>query len=362
MEKFQDSFINVEINSGIKFDIDNSHLISVYDEKYYGEKNGINENNFKENIVYSNPHLGLNCLISLDRRIKYLTQNIDLIKNQISEQNKILERQKNDFNIKLQQQINDFNTKLEQQNNDFNTKLEQQKNDFNTKFKRLQEEMDKKFEEQNKYLDNLIKSHFEQLSKENELEICQHEYEKYKNMLSLIDYPIEIKNLILMKNLEINFDFEKCGKCYDVFLKMSKSFLTIREKDNLLCYRINKYIEQHIIKKEEKNEWINLKDEFKKKFNNANFKDYYEGIFLLLYRKGYKIKENYGLIKVDKTTARTYIKNLINFLSIFEENYYSKIDDIEIKFQTTIIYIAYKLRGAKYLLNKFKRYFAPLNL
>ena len=224
MEKFQDSFINLEINSGIKFDIDNSHLISVYDEKYYGEKNGINENNFKENIVYSNPHLGLNCLISFDRRIKYLTQNIDLIKNQISEQNKILEqqkndfnikleqqnndfntkleRQKNDFNIKLQQQKNDFNTKLEQQNNDFNTKLEQQKNDFNTKFKRLEEEMDKKFEEQNKYLDNLIKSHFEQLSKENELEICQHEYETYKNMLSLIDYPIEIKNLILMKNLE----------------------------------------------------------------------------------------------------------------------------------------------------------------
>ena len=74
----------------------------------------------------------------------------------------------------------------------------------------------------------------------------------------------------------------------------------------------------------------------------------------MLYRKGYKIKENYGLIKVDKTTARTYIKNLINFLSIFEENYYSNIDDIEIKFQTAIIYIAYKLRGAKYISNKFK--------
>ena len=375
LEQFQDSFKNVEITCGIKFDMDNSHLISVYDEKYYRKKNRIKENDFKENISFSNSHFGLHSLILLDKRIKYLIQNVELIQKEIFKHNKILEQQKNDFNIKLQQQNDDFNTKLElqkndfnsklerqkndfnakleQQNNDFYTKLEQQKNDFNTKFKRFKEEMDKKFEEQNKYLDNLIKRYL-QISKENELEIIQHEYETYKNMLSLIDYPIEIKNLLLMKNFEINFDFEKCGKCYDVFLKMTKSFLTIREKDNLFCYRINKYIEQHIIKKEEKNEWIDLKKEFNKKFNNANFKDYYEGLFLLLYRKGYKIRENCGLIKIDKNTARFYIKNLINFLSIFEENYYCNIDDIEIKFQTAIIYIAYKLRGAKYISNKFK--------
>ena len=377
--RFRESLKNIQITQDIQFDLSNCHLIFFCDKNYDDVKYSINKFKFKENVVYSNPQIGLNILLKYDRKIKYLTQHVDLLTSKVEEDDKKLQEQQKDYNtklqdynVKLQEQQKDYNTKLQDYNvklqeqqkdyntklQDYNVKLQEQQKDYNNKFKEQQEEFNKKFQEQQNCIESLkslIQKNNDKMKIEKELDINKTEYELYKNTLSLINYPIEIKEFIAIKDLEKNFDFTTFDKCYDCFLNISKSFEKLRQKDNLLCFRINKYIGKNIIKKEEKDEWISFKKEFEKKIKaNRNIGYYYEGLFLFLYGKMHKTKVDYDILSNNNSTIRTYVKNLINFISIFEENYNTNIDHFEIKFQTTIIYIANKIRGADYISNKLK--------
>ena len=188
----------------------------------------------------------------------------------------------------------------------------------------------------------------------NELRIYNNEYESYKYSLSIIDYPMKIEYLIATKDLK-NFNFEKCQKLYDCFLTLSKKFLKIKEKENPLCRRIIKFIGRYLVEKNEKEEWMALKNEFSLKIKNKNIGEYYNGLFLFLYGKDNDTKEDFDILSGNNSSTRNYVKNLIVFLSLFEENY-NNIDDIEIKFQTVIIFIAYKLLRVEYVSKKFKNF------
>ena len=139
------------------------------------------------------------------------------------------------------------------------------------------------------------------------------------------------------------------------FFKLSSSFLKIREKDNLLCFRINKYIGKNIVEKKEKDEWMSLKKEFEKKYSNEIISDYYKGLFLLLYGKDHEIKKNYDILSKNNNITKSRVEDLINFLTIFEEIYNSNVEDVELKFQATIIYIVYKLKDIEYIESKFNK-------
>ena len=73
-----------------------------------------------------------------------------------------------------------------------------------------------------------------------------------------------------------------------------------------------------------------------------------------MYGKNNEVNEDYDILSTNNSTIRTYVKNLVNFLSLFEEIYNSNVENAEAKFQIVIIYIAYKLKGLDYISKKFQ--------
>ena len=326
-KRFRNSLENIKITQDIKFDMNNSHLILFCDKNYDDVKRIIKSKKFKKDIIYSNPQIGLNILLKFNNKIKYLTQNVDLINSELLKQNKEIEEQKKNF-TQHQEKIESLQEMIKSQKKEFDEKLKEQNNNF--------------------------KDYIKEMDDKNELRIYNNEYESYKYSLSIIDYPMKIEYLIATKDLK-NFNFEKCQKLYDCFLTLSKKFLKIKEKENPLCRRIIKFIGRYLVEKNEKEEWMALKNEFSLKIKNKNIGEYYNGLFLFLYGKDNDTKEDFDILSGNNSSTRNYVKNLIVFLSLFEENY-NNIDDIEIKFQTVIIFIAYKLLRVEYVSKKFKNF------
>ena len=63
----------------------------------------------------------------------------------------------------------------------------------------------------------------------------------------------------------------------------------------------------------------------------------------MLYGKNYQIKNDYDILSESQSQERNYLKNLI----LFTEIYYNNLNnsDLEKKFQSVILYIAYKIIG-----------------
>ena len=316
--RFKEALTNIKITHGLNFNIKNAHLILFCDKNYNDVKKAIKVTKLRNNLVYSNPQIGLNILLKFNKKIKYLTHNVDLINNE-------LEEQKEKF--MLQEKM-----------------IENQKNEFK-----------KELDEQKKMISDLIEEN-KKIREANELQLSLCEFESYKYALSNFYYPLKIESLFDSKNLDKLIDLNRCENCYDCFLTLSKPFLKLREKNNLLCFGINKYIGQYIIKKEDKDAWMDLKNEIKKKLqnNNAKISYYYEGLLLFLFGKNNEVNEDYDILSTNNNTIRTYVKNLVNFLSLFEEIYNSNIENVEAKFQIVIIYVAYKLKGLDYISKKFQ--------
>ena len=62
-----------------------------------------------------------------------------------------------------------------------------------------------------------------------------------------------------------------------------------------------------------------------------------------MFGKNHKKKVDYDILSTEISEKRNYVKNLIVFISIYEENYGRNIHKLEEKFQLAIVYIAYKL-------------------
>ena len=325
VKRFVNALKNIEITENIKFDLNKIRTIFFCNKEYKSSKTIIQQKKIKKDIMYSNPQVGMNILLKYDNKIKYLEQNIDIINNEMGE-------------LKTT-----YDKKLEEQNDIYTKKLEEQKKVYN-----------EQLVEKEKSLKNKMDEYINEIKKEFELKSYYREYESCKNMLSIIDIPLDIKYLIKSSKILDNNDFERYKKIYDFFVSISEPFVKIKENSRSLFSRINKYIGKNITNPEEKKEWMNIRSEIIKVSKKEYVHEYYEGLLLFLYGKNYLKNEDYDILSEEKYEQKKLVKQLIIFLSIFEGNYNGNIDKFEAKFQSAILYIAYKLLGSVKISNKLR--------
>ena len=337
--RFVNALKNIEITEGVKFDLKNVNYMYFCNKDYTSAKSIIKSNKIKKDVIYSNPQVGLNILLKYDNKVKYLSQNIDIINDK-------LKQQEEETNNKLRQQEEETNNKLRQQEEETNNKLKQQEENYkryeeetNNKLKQQKEDFKNKLQEQKKQMDEYIIN----IKKKFELQSNLKEYESYKYVLSKMYIPINIIELIKSKEELKRTDLEGFEEIYNCFVSISKLFIKIKEENNPLFSRINKFIGVKITYPEDQKEWLNIKDEIIKKSKQEYIKEYYEGLLFFLFGKNHKKKVDYDILSTEISEKRNYVKNLIVFISIYEENYGRNIHKLEEKFQLAIVYIAYKL-------------------
>ena len=101
-QRFLEAYKNIELIQNIKFDFENYTSVYICNKDYNQVKNYISKKNIvNNNIIYSNPQIGIGVLIKLRNTMKYLNGKIDekneqMIK-QLDSQKKEFDNQKKEF-------------------------------------------------------------------------------------------------------------------------------------------------------------------------------------------------------------------------------------------------------------------------
>ena len=319
--RYIDALKNTKIIQNFKFEESKFNLAFVCNNSYDDAKLATKE--VKEDVIYSNPQVGLRILLKYDKKFKYLNEKVDSIKND----NEQLKKEKEEFNIKLAAIKND-NEQLKKENKN-------EMEEFNTKMK--------EFGSQINYLKNYIKQ------MEYDKEIIQ--YNNSRLYLTYISNPMKVIFLIQTKSGRED-TIKRYSRLYDCFEHVSTFYKRIKERENDLCIKIIKYIGKDIKEEKEKEEWRSIKTEILQKFNDSV---YYKGLVIFLFGEDYnnKDKEDFSILSGNNSEIRKYVKNFIIFLSIFMDN--SPNEDIEDKFQSVIVYIAEKMIGMKIISELFDK-------
>ena len=300
-KRFLEAYKNVEITQNIKLNYENYSFIYLCNKDYNKVMNFIkNKNMEKNNIIYSNPQIGISILIKLRNTMKYLNAKIDY-------QNEQMVKQKEEIEKKLDKQKNEFEKRLEKEKKERENEIKM----MNDKFLMIEKERIQ---------------------------------EKYENLMLALDviWPTSIDYLI--KSIKFNgFSQEKIksyNKLYEIFYKFSKEFLKI--KTNLLYSRIIPFIGNTISKDEDIKEWINIKDILLKRSEEMKpYSDYYKAIAEFLYGISYlKSGKNLDcdIMSNSKSKEKKVIKEIILYLEIlYEEN---DISNIEMKYQEIVLYLS----------------------
>ena len=312
--RYIDALKNTKIIQNFKFEESKFNLAFVCNNSYNDAKLATKE--VKEDVIYSNPQVGLRILLKYDKKFKYLNEKVDSIKND---------------NEQLKKEKEEFNTKLAAIKND-NEQLKKEMEEINTKLKELNEN---------------LKNYINQM--EYDKEIIQ--YNNSRPYLTYISNPMKVIFLIQTKSGRED-TIKRYSRLYDCFEHVSTFYKRIKERENDLCIKIIKYIGKDIKEEKEKEEWRSIKTEILKKYNDSV---YYKGLVIFLFGEDYnnKDKEDFSILSGNNSEIRKYVKNFIIFLSIFMDNSYN--EDIEDKFQSVIVYIAEKMIGMKIISELFDK-------
>ena len=91
--RYIDALKNTKIIQNFKFEERKFNLAFVCNNSYNDAELATKE--VKEDVIYSNPQVGLRILLKYDKKFKYLNEKIDSIKND----NEQLKKEKEEFNI-----------------------------------------------------------------------------------------------------------------------------------------------------------------------------------------------------------------------------------------------------------------------
>ena len=287
--RYIDALKNAEIIQKFKFKESNFNLVFICNNSYEDAALAASKKDVKEDMIYSNPQVGLSLLLKYDKKFKYLNEKVDSTKND---------------------------------NEQLNTKLK---------------ELKEKFDNQNKEIIGL-KNYINKM--ENDRAISQ--YNISKCYLTIILNPIKVLYLVKTKKDNRKEAIKRYSQLYDCFENVSTFFKLLEGSRIDLCKKIIKYIGKDIIDEEEKKEWRSIKKEILNKYGNSL---YYKGLVKFLFGEDHENKEDFSILSGNDSEIRKYVKNLIIFLSIFMDN--SPNEDLEDKFQSVIVYIAKKIIGMK---------------
>ena len=258
-------------------------LLFICNKDYNQVKNYISKKNIvNNNIIYSNPQIGIGVLIKLRNTMKYLNGKIDEKNEQMIKQ---LDSQKKEF--------------------------DNQKKEFEKRLKLLEDEKIKKEKEIKAMNDKLAIIEIERTQ------------EKYDNLKFTLDAIWSTNIEYTIKNIKgKGFSQEKIesyNTLYEVFFKLSKEFLKI--KKNSLYSRIAPFIGEIIIKDTDIKEWLNIKDVLLNRFKETKpYSEYYKAIAEFLYGISFiKCGKNLDcdIMSISRARERKSIKEIILFLEIF---------------------------------------------
>ena len=251
-------------------------MVFVCNNSYVDAALAISKKEVEENVIYSNPQVGLSILLNYDKKFKYLNEKNDSTKND--------------------------NEQIKIENKKVNTKLK---------------ELNEKFDNQRKEINHLK----ERINKmEYDRKLSQYNMSRY--YLAFISNPMKILYLIQTTSKNREEIIQRYSSLYDCFENVSRFFKPIKERENDLCIKIIKYIGKDITEDKEKEEWRSIKTEILKKYGSSV---YYKGLVIFLFGEDYdnKVKEDFSILSGNNAEFRKYIKNFIIFLSIFMDNSYN---------------------------------------
>ena len=292
-KRYIDALKNTQIIQNFKFDERKFNLVFVCNNNYEDTTLANSNKEVKENVIYSNPQVGLSMLLKYDKKFKYLNDKVESIKND-NEQLKIINKKEK----------KEFNTKLNQLGNEINN----------------------------------LKDYINIIEYDRKLS----EYIISRNSLNVISNPIKVLYLIQTQSIYRKDMIKRYEQLYNCFENVSRFFKPIKEKENDLCIKLIKYIGKDIKEENDKEDWRSIKREILNKYGSSV---YYKGLVLFLFGEDHESQEDFSILSGNNSEIRKYVKNLIIFLSIFMDN--SPSEDIEDKFQSVIVYISEKIIGMK---------------
>lgn len=295
-KRFSEAFQNVRIAQKINLSFKEAKLLLICNRSILEVKKSILKNELRDDLVYTNPQIGMNFILALNDRIKNLKRNITSIDNKISEKEHEIKSIKNLIGEK-DNQISSLITRI----------------------------------------NNLERSNYYNV------------YEECRNNIKNFDYvkPGLIISISKKKQTLNLKGIESWESLFDSFEKLSKFYLDIKKLENeeTLYKTIEPFIGITIEKEEDINTWKAIKERIAKKANGKSmFSIYYKGLLDFLYGKKYLNNKNGEMdldLKLNNSNTRRYIKKLILFLEVSEKN--KDLNQIVSKFQAVTIYICYKI-------------------
>ena len=320
--RFLEAFTNVEITQRIKLASEESKLILVCDKSISEVKEKINQDSDlqENNIIYSNPQVGMNLIFRLNDKIINLNNRME----------------------KKDEEIVSINTQMKKKDEEILSIMKKKDEEINLLNNKISE-INAKFEQ------------IERRQKNKDYEI----YDEIKTTLkhfSFIKPDLFITSIKNTKEIEEN-KYSYYESIYESFVHLSKYFLIIKEYEEktLLYNDIQSFIGKKIEKEEEKSKWIKIKKEIFKKANdkNNNANIYYKGLFEFLFGMDAVDDDTIDneILNEEKSVTKKYIKNLILFIEVLEYQEKQDAKAFEPKFQVIVFYIICSI-GCSIILKK----------
>ena len=292
--RFIEALINAKYNNKPLNEVNEYKKILICDQNYNDTKEKIDKKKLtNKNIIYSNPQVGITSLLQIKKDIKNLNKKYDILSNNFKE---------------LMQEL-----KTDRQNNN---SIKAKKEELEKENKKLDSEL--KLNEYT-YKNNLYETSIQSLNNILKLQSTAITFIlKNKDKLELIEELY--KNAFNCFELVFKYFKKKEGLFFEIiepFIDGDKDILNVKENVNIKNMLIQKIVKSDI------------------------YSPYYEGLKNFLF--GFDEKSPTEAFEFMKGATRKNIKYLFGFTEILEKN--SSIENIEYKYQGTIIYLLYLMMG-----------------
>ena len=315
-DRFIEALNNIELTQGIKIIKSETKLILMCDKSILDVKREILKNKIKDEVIYTNPQVGMSFILQLNNKVKFLNKTVNENEANITSLNSQM--------AKVQKEMNEKDEAI--------TSLNTQIYDINKKFETMQ------------------RTHYFDI------------YRERKNVIiyfSFIKPDLIISETKRNSKLHIN-GIQSLEKLSESMLSFSEAFQDLitfeNKKEKSLYQNIEPFIGKIIQKKEDIDKWLKIKEMINAKIKkNSVFSIYYRGLLEFLfgieYLKDKNGKIDYDILSNEKSEILRNVKRIIKILEVCEEN--CDLNKIEEKFQAAIIYFYYKIGISEVMLNLF---------
>lgn len=306
-KKFIESFKNVVISNKKIFNIETYQLLFMTNNNLSVSSQKLKEKSNKkiikkniDNFIYSSPEIGLGMILNLQKSIKYISNKVYDLENEIDKKNNEIEKMR---------------TLNEEKAKNLEKKIEEKDNEIES-IKALNK--------------NLIENNYNQSIINLKLTFAQ-DISKIINEISSNNFSNFDRLLPFFNN------FSSIANYYKLFKKDS------------LCNKIFTFVDKDLESNEGRQQFEKIKKLILQKANaNAMSSFYYQSLMDLLFSSNKKKEINYKGFSEYKPEDKSHVEDMITYVEILENN--STIENIESKYQAALLIHGYNFLGKEQFL------------